>query len=408
MRQLSIFIFSLAVIVSASFTSIKAKPDGIRTVVIDAGHGGKDPGALGKNSREKDIALSVALKTGEYIKNNYPEVKVVYTRDKDIFIPLDERAKIANKEEADLFISIHCNAIGSKNAWGAETYVMGLHKTEANLAVAKTENAALLLEANHAETYDGFNPNSDEDYITLSMFQSAYLDQSTNVAQKIQDQFRTRVGRHDRGVKQAGFWVLYKTAMPGVLVELGFLSNPKEEKFLLSKNGQTYLASAIYRAFKDYKNEVEAELNEAPFKETTALEKPVEEAAKNIEIKTEDTPTAIDEPKKNKAEEKTEIPEQKATPVKKAEDELIFSVQFAASAKKKNIPAFKGISGEINFYEDNGRYKYHSGHFNNIDDAINHKNKIRKAGYKDAFVISFQNGQRIPTKKALELLKKKK
>ena len=152
MRQLPIFIFSLAVIVSTSFTSIKATPDGIRTVVIDAGHGGKDPGALGKNSREKDIALSVALKTGEYIKNNYPEVKVVYTRDKDVFIPLDERAKIANKEEADLFISIHCNAIGSKNAWGAETYVMGLHKTEANLAVAKTENAALLLETNHAET----------------------------------------------------------------------------------------------------------------------------------------------------------------------------------------------------------------------------------------------------------------
>jgi N-acetylmuramoyl-L-alanine amidase len=408
MRQLSIFIFSLAVIVSNSFTSIKAAPDGIRTVVIDAGHGGKDPGALGKNSREKDIALSVALKTGEYINKYFPQVKVVYTRDKDVFIPLDERAKIANKEEADLFISIHCNAIGSKNAWGAETYVMGLHKTEANLAVAKTENAALLLEANHAETYDGFNPNSDEDYITLSMFQSAYLDQSTNVAQKIQDQFRTRVGRHDRGVKQAGFWVLYKTAMPGVLVELGFLSNPKEEKFLLSQNGQTYLASAIYRAFKDYKNEFEAELGEAPFEEINTLKKPTEAATKTVENKAEETSAVSAEPIKAKAEEKTEIAAQKVKTKKEAEYELFFSVQFAASAKKKNMPAFKGISGEINFYEDNGRYKYHSGHFNNINDAINYKNKIRKAGYKDAFVISFQNGQRIPTKKALELLKKKK
>ncbi len=397
MHRLSIFIIQVLCLLIVSLSVSYASTDEIKTVVIDAGHGGKDPGALGKNSREKDIALSVALKTGNYIKQNFPDVAVYYTRDRDVFIPLNDRAKIANQHKADLFISIHCNAIGSKNAWGAETFVMGLHKSEQNLAVAKTENAALLLEANHTEEYEGFNPNSDEDYITLTMFQSAYLEQSTTLAQKIQDQFRERVGRSDRGVKQAGFWVLYKTSMPGVLVELGFLSNPKEEKFLLSEKGQSYMASAIYRAFKDYKKNYE-NLNKT--------ENPAPLSQENKTDAQENKPEASESDQTKKPASK-ETDKAAKTDTEAAKNDICFKVQFASSAKKKEVTHFKKMEYSISSYIDNKRYKYVSGNFSRIEDAINYKNKLRKKGYEDAFVVSFLDGKRIPTKTALEMLKKK-
>ena len=202
----------------------------IRKVVIDAGHGGKDPGALGKYSKEKDIALAIALKTGSYIENNIPDVEVIYTRKTDVFIELHNRARIANDAEADLFISIHCNANNSSKPYGTETYVMGLHKSQANLEVAKLENAAILKEEDYSDMYDGFDPGRDEDYIALTLFQNSYQESSLTIASMVQDQFRERARLEDRGVWQAGFWVLYKTAMPAILIETGFISNANDEK----------------------------------------------------------------------------------------------------------------------------------------------------------------------------------
>jgi N-acetylmuramoyl-L-alanine amidase len=221
----------------------------IRTVVIDAGHGGHDPGALGQLCKEKNINLAIALKLGTLIRTSMKDVQVIYTRDKDYFVELYRRAGIANESKACLFISIHCNANKNHSLKGAETYVMGLHKSQANLDIAKLENAAILLESDYQSTYNGFDPNSDESYIIFSLNQNSNLDQSTLFAKAIQEQMEERVGMNNRGVRQAGFLVLYKTIMPSVLVEAGYLSNPDEEKFLMSAKGQDYIASAIYRAF---------------------------------------------------------------------------------------------------------------------------------------------------------------
>jgi N-acetylmuramoyl-L-alanine amidase len=230
----------------------------VNVVVIDAGHGGKDSGTLGKNSKEKDVALSIALKLGHYIETNLPDVKVVYTRKDDTYPELDERAAIANKHKADLFISIHANSVTNGKAFGTETFVMGLTKEQKNFDVAKRENSVILLDENYKERYEGFDPESPESYILFSLTQSAYQESSLSFAYKVENQFKNRVGRSSRGVKQAPFWVLWSTAMPSVLIETGFLSNADEEKYLTSERGQELLASGIYRAFKEYKAEVDA------------------------------------------------------------------------------------------------------------------------------------------------------
>jgi N-acetylmuramoyl-L-alanine amidase len=346
---LAIVFLIMIYIIPASMAQRGSK---ITTLVIDAGHGGKDPGAMGKQSKEKDITLSVALKTGKYIEENFSDVKVIYTRKKDEFIELYKRAEIANKNSADFFISIHCNSNNSSSPYGAETYVMGLHKNEANLNVAMKENAAILLEEDQGEQYEGFDANAPESYIKFSLLQDTYLDQSTDMATHIQKQFKDRAGRKDRGVYQAGFLVLWRTAMPGVLVELGFLSNPSEEKFLLSEDGQVYMASAIYRAFKDYKLEYE--------KENYSKE----------------------------VEGKVEIKEEPAL--------LEYRVQFytsptelsASNSKLKDI-------AEVASYYHNGLYKYTSGHYSTLNEASNQQNLIRKMGFTDAFVVPFKNGERI-------------
>lgn len=227
-------------------------------IVIDAGHGGHDPGTRGKKALEKDIALKIALKVGSYIEKNLKDVKVIYTRKNDTYLALDERAEIANRAKADLFICIHANSLPGSRAYGTETYVMGLHKDESNFEVAKRENSVILMDENYEERYEGFDPNSPESYILFSLTQSAYQESSLLFAQKIEDQFKTRVGRLSRGVKQAGFVVLWRTTMPSVLIETGFLSDSKEEQFLLTEEGQSLIASGIYRAFKEYKAEVES------------------------------------------------------------------------------------------------------------------------------------------------------
>lgn len=350
------------------FNYMKAqKSSRITTVVIDAGHGGKDPGALGKHSKEKDIALAVALKTGKYIEEHLPDVKVIYTRKTDRFIELYKRAQIANKANADFFISIHCNSNPNYRAYGTETYAMGLHKSNANLNVAMKENAAITFEKDAGNTYDGFDANSPESYIRFNLFQNVYLDQSLELANKIENQFKERVGRKSRGVHQAGFLVLWRTAMPGVLVELGFLSNPTEEKFLLSEKGQVYLASAIYRAFKAYKLAYEKE------------NKPV--TVKQI-VKEGNQPD----------EEKT------------ASSPLDYRVQFytspmqleLSSPRLKNLPA-------LSYYLHNGLYKYTTGHFGTLKKALRYQAEVRNKGFKDAFVVAFLNNNRITIAQAKQI-----
>lgn len=257
-KNIAIVAVLLAITLLTSSTSLRRSDFQVKTVVIDAGHGGHDPGTHGNISKEKDVALTVARKVGAYIKEYLPDVKVIYTRDSDKFVELEQRAVIANKNQADVFISIHANAVSSNTIYGTETYVMGTHKTEGNFEVAKRENSVILYEEGYEEKYEGFDPNSAESQILFSLSQSAYIENSLYLASQIEDQFGKRVGRKSRGVKQAGFWVLWRTSMPSVLVEIGYLTNPKEEKELNNKSIQGDIASGIFRAFRDYKNEIES------------------------------------------------------------------------------------------------------------------------------------------------------
>ena len=346
----------------------------ITTVVIDPGHGGKDSGALGAISKEKDLNLTVALLAGEYIKKNLPDVKVIYTRERDVFVGLNERAMIANRNNADVFISIHCNSTDSKgsSAIGAETFVLGEHKNAANLQVAKNENSAILYEEDADEQYGSFDLNSPEAYIALSLFQQEYLNQSLQLAANVQEQFSKRVGRKDRGVQQAGFLVLWKTAMPSILIELGFINNAAEERFLASEAGQIYMASAIYRAFRDFKMSFEGE-NSAT-KEIAPEVKPTED-------------------------EKPIVEEQPATVVS-------FKVQFASRDIQVPVTdkSFAKVP-EVGVYFYNGAYRYTSGDFRTKEEAIRRQAEVRKLGFSDAFVIAFINGERAIMKDAENALK---
>jgi N-acetylmuramoyl-L-alanine amidase len=257
MRRITLIFLILSISILLEKNGYSQEKTSITKVVIDAGHGGKDPGTIGKKSQEKNVTLQIALKLAEEIRSQCKGVTVICTRTTDEFIELHERAEIANRSKADLFISVHCNANPKHTFQGAETYVMGLHRTEANLEIAKKENAAILLEPDYSTNYNGFDPNSDESYITFTLFQNAFLEQSTRFASIVQDEMKDRVGMNDRGVRQAGFLVLYKTTMPSVLIETGFLSNPDEEKFLTSEKGQQYIASAICRAFRKFKARME-------------------------------------------------------------------------------------------------------------------------------------------------------
>ena len=328
----------------------------ITTVVIDAGHGGKDPGAIGKHAKEKDIVLKIALKTGQYIEEYLKDVKVIYTRKTDRFVELYKRAEIANSNNADVFISIHCNAINSPGTYGSETYVMGLHKENANLNVAMMENAAILLENNEGDYYEGFDVNAPESYISLALKKDNFMEQSVVIADHIQKQFKNRVGRKDRGVKQAGFLVLWRTSMPGILIELGFLSNPTEERFLNSEEGQVYMASAIYRAFKEYKLAYE--------KENAVVESPKTLSGSKVE----------------------------------------YRIQFLTSPAELSPgdQKLKGINAVSSYYH-NGLHKYTSGHYTSIEEAEKQLKQIKGKGFTDAFVAAFQNNNRISMNEARQL-----
>ena len=234
-------------------------PNQVRTIVLDAGHGGKDPGTHGRYAKEKTINLELILQLGRKIKEKYPNVRVIYTRSSDHFVDLFERGAIANRNRADLFISIHCNASpSSSRVYGTETYTLGLHRTQSNLDVARRENAVILQEKNYQQTYKGFDPNSPLATIMLANYQHAFIASSINFAEKLERNFRHYADRKSNGVKQAGFIVLWKTTMPSVLIESGYLTNPDEEDYLRSDEGQDKIATAIYKAFAQYKQEIEA------------------------------------------------------------------------------------------------------------------------------------------------------
>ncbi len=354
-----VLIFGIFFLIIAFYNPADAQIAGkINKIVIDPGHGGKDPGAIGKNSKEKNIVLSVALKAGKMIADSLKDVQVIYTRKTDEFIELYKRAQIANESGANVFISIHCNSNKSAQPSGTETYVMGLHKSQANLDVAKTENAAIFFEDDYKNQYAGFDPNSDEDYIVLSMFQSATIDQSIDLSSKIQDEFSEIIKNDNRGVKQAGFWVLYKTTMPGILVELGFLSNPTEEKYLLSVDGQNKMALAIFEAFKEYKDEFED------------ANKPL----KPFVLKEE------------------------------AKPQVSFRVQFATYKKQKE-PDFKKFRGleNIQMYQEDGYVKYTTGNESSLAKAGVLKESLYQKGFKDAFIVAFLNDKKITIEEAKNL-----
>jgi N-acetylmuramoyl-L-alanine amidase len=352
--------------------------EGIKKVVIDAGHGGEDPGCLGSKVKEKEVALSVALKLGKLIEENFKDVEVVYTRKTDVFIELHKRAQIANESKADLFICIHCNS-GPKAAYGTETYVMGIHKSVDNLSVAKRENESILMESNYAGNYDGFDPKSPEANIIFSLYQNAFMDQSLDFASLVQDQVKTNIKRYDRGVKQAGFLVLYKTTMPSVLIETGFLTNQDEEKFLNSTDGQNHMAQAIFKAFENYKNKMEG--------------KAVNSVSVALNVPIKDTITPINNDLKN-AETENNFSSQ-----------IVFRVQIATSSVKIPLSSseFKEVTN-IKEIKIENLYKYYAGEFLKLEDAQQMQSQVRAKGIKDAFVVAFNNGKAIPVAEAKKLM----
>lgn len=359
------------------------------TVVLDAGHGGSDPGNLGTGRHkktEKDVSLDVTLKVAEYIKQNFPEVNIVFTRKSDTFPTLSKRVEIANDAMADLFISIHCNANDNKSASGSETFIMGLHKSEESLQTAMRENASIFLEKDHEKNYAGFDPNNPDTYIILSMRENAFLDKSIDLAKSVQEQFRTRVGRKDRGVKQAGYYVISFTNMPSILVELGFLTNVEEEDFLHSEDGKTYMASAIYRAFKEFKE-----------KEDIRRGKKQLETQEQSENTVASTPPVKDEIKPSSPNDNQEL-----IVYKEITKGIRYQIQILSSPKQldKKSSDFKGIN-RIDEYKQNGVFKYLAGSTTSYKEAKKMQDELRKMGFKDAFVIAFENNERIDLSKAI-------
>lgn len=347
--------------------------NGIKKIVIDPGHGGKDPGNLGTGrykETEKHIALDISLLFGKYVKESFPEIEVIYTRKTNEEYPtLIQRTELANREKADLFISIHCDAFSNPNAYGTGVYVMGMSKLKANMDIAMKENSVIYLEDDYKQNYEGFDPNSPESYIVFSLTQNTYLGQSLQIAEEVEQQFATRANRKSRGVKQAPFYVISRANMPSILIETGFLTNPNEEDFLHSKKGKDYLASAIFRAFRSYKQSI----NQATLQ------------VDNKEFKKE---------------------EKKKVAIKKivSKPSIIFKVQIGTYLKDmKNSTKFFGLSAEEKVV--NGTFKYFVGNTSSKEEVDKLRIKMVKKGFNGAFVIAFKDGIRINVKEALSLQK---
>lgn len=370
-------------------------PYKITKVVLDAGHGGKDPGCHGSNTKEKEIALAIVLDLGKKIQAKYPDVKVIYTRQTDVFIPLNERAAIANRNKADLFISVHCNYLAPRNhATGTETYVLGLHRAEDNLAVAKRENASILLEDNFEKTYDGFDPYSTEGHIILSMFQNAHLQQSIQLATYVENSFKRLGHLPSRGVKQAGFLVIRETTMPSILIESGFLSTDKDENFLMQESSQQEVAESILRAFGNYKNDVEDQQKEIDVasKEIAKIKPQLPDTVADIPAK----PIAMKEIKVADQAEKQEAqkPIIQKPASQPAADQRIYRVQIAASSKPSLDSKYTSLE-DLEVIKENDYYKFMVGSFPSYQAAQPRLNELKAKGFLGAFIVSYKDGQRM-------------
>ncbi len=372
-------------------------------VVIDPGHGGKDPGAVNKSIREKDVVLGIGLKLGKLINEKYPDVRVVYTRNTDVFIPLIERSRIANKSKADLFISLHANYCATPSTRGTETFVLGLHRSNDNLEVAKKENSVILLEEDYTTTYEGFDPNLSESYIMFELVQDLYLDQSLFVADAIQQQFKSRTESSNRGVKQAGFLVLRQSSMPSVLVESGFLSNTAEANYLNSDDGQRNVALSILEAFRKFKDKNSGPANTKSY-EVTANQTKSKETAPQKEVSTKNQkPAEINEPiqiAKNTEPEKSKngISADTTLTEKSTENSIFFSVQIGANTTPIEPAAanFKGLKN-VRREKTDKYYRYYLGNESTLDKITSELQKIKQK-FPQAFIVSFIDGKRVPLK----------
>jgi len=371
------YFFLICIYMLSSFQPLFAQNYKIKKVVIDAGHGGKDPGASGHISKEKDLALAIALKIGKQIEANQPNIEVIYTRKTDVFIPLDDRAAIANKAGADLFISVHINAHTSPLLHGTATYSVGLNRAEENLDVTKRENSVILVEDNYKTRYDGYHPDDPESHIIFSLMQNANQENSLLLAQKVQNQYAKFAGRKNKGVKQGGLIVLWKTSMPGILTEVGYISNPDEEKFMVSNKGQTMLAMSVYKAFVQYKRIIESR---------SEMQTPKNNKKQAISAGTD-----------NSAKSSKTLVQTK----NKKTDQLHFSIQLTSSPQKLNPAAkrFKGL--KVEEIKQDKLYVYVTGNKASPDE-INKLLKNIHLKFKDAFAIGVKNGQKISYKAAAE------
>lgn len=420
----------------------------VKTVVIDAGHGGKDPGTNGTHFKEKDISLAVALKLEEFFKKYLPEVKVMMTRRTDEFVELEERAQIANRNKADLFISIHCNAAGKpvmrkdpktgklvpkriKNSkgkyiivetanpepFGSETYVMGIKNEKGKMTVAMRENAPILLEDNYKQKYQGFDPESEESYIIMSNYTSAYVLQSAKLAMKIQEEYKTKAGRIDKGVHRQSIWVLWRTSMPSILTEIGYLTNPNEEKFLGSDIGQKYIAACIFNAVRKYKAELEGKKpvfndeveNLTPLNNENILagiypKDSHTDTTNTAANNTLNTTTSANNPTNDTTRINTSF---KADTNDHPKNAIVFRVQFKVSNVPLDIKEEKPLEN-IWHYTSGSLIKYTSGIFTKMEDAVNHQKALKENGYKDAFVVAFKGDERISIEEAKKILSEKK
>ncbi|MDR2948695.1 MAG: N-acetylmuramoyl-L-alanine amidase [Prevotella sp.] len=375
-RVFSIILLLLFIVSNANAADSKF------VVVIDAGHGGKDAGAVRGSYKEKNINLGVALALGQYIENNHKDVKVVYTRKTDVFVDLDKRADIANKAKANLFISIHTNSTAARNTSvsGADTYILGLARSEENLEVAKRENSVILLEDNYRTKYEGFDPNSPESYIIFEFMTNKFMEQSLQFASFVQADFKSVAKRADRGVRQAGFLVLRKTSAPSVLIELGFINNQSEASFLVTERGQQTMASAIYSGFKKFKRDFDKKQGKL-IVESNDKDDLLVMGSKEIASTDSSTKVSVAEVKDNIST--------------KQNGQIEYRIQFYTSTKKlpDNSSVFKGLS-PVSFYQDANGYKYTYGSTNSLNQIVKILKEVRPK-FKDAFVVKFKDGERI-------------
>lgn len=350
------------------------------TVVLDAGHGGHDAGAVGAFSKEKNINLKYALELGDLIKKNHPDVKVIYTRNKDVFVNLNERARIANRAKADLFISIHTNAAKNRAANGMETFTLGVSKSKENMEVAMLENSVILLEDDYEKKYEGFDPNSTDSYIMFEFMKDQYMDRSINCAELIQQNMIAASNRNNRGVRQAGFLVLRATTMPSVLIELGFISNKEEEKFLNNSENQTKVCKAIYQAFANYKHNFDKRNGKA-------------DEVENQNAVADTSTKAVTEPAAPAVSYTPAVSESPNPSTTQSSTEYYWQILVSKNNYRLNDPIFRGISIG-NVIHENNVYKYLVGPAYSQEEIETQRDAV-KTRFPDSFIVKYKDGQRL-------------